>query len=141
MSEEVINVVLFNNGSRSLYITGSRGTDWIAGSESKQVDYYQTKLVGSMRWTGSNWGWLYVGYAPDKPAFQIYIAASSVRVYDYCVQWYDGGNNESGDTNPQTKVDLQGSPSGPGVLVQMLLDFDPWMARLANARPDLTVLG
>jgi hypothetical protein len=102
--------ILVNQTNKTLYATGTKGSDWMNGFAANVIPPGETKLLTCMshptQAVSDHWGWVFFSDEPNgTPIGQIYMAAGTDRyLYDYAVQPYDGGENRNGTTAQFTAV-------------------------------------
>jgi hypothetical protein len=125
-----------NKTGRTLFITGHEGSDWTNVSKNG-IAPNGSALVAQMtpptQGASDHWGWIFFDlHSPRGKGLQAYMAAGTSRgVFDYCVQYGDGGNNRTGGTIAGTTA----RTSGNKVILTIEHVFDPWMSRIDPARP------
>jgi hypothetical protein len=132
-------VYLDNQTGGSLWTRGANGTSWKGLSINVEIPDKATVLLGELEnrsSVGDNWGWIYIGHQSNyqtthNPPLQLYVLLGYYSgIKDYCVQYYDGGSNTSGETIPHTKAEL--GTGGDSVILTVGHVFDPWTSRLGD---------
>jgi hypothetical protein len=132
----MVKVYIDNQTDKIIFVSGSEGTDWGGSVTSNGVAPEGFTKVGEMTDPTSpssdHWGWIFIRlYGQSKPLLQLYVAAGTSRgLFDYAVQYYDGGKNRTGDTIAQTEV----RKTDDGVVFTIRHVFDPWTSRIPNER-------
>jgi len=125
-----------NKTGRPLFVTGHEGTDWVNVSKNAIApggSVMVAKMKPPTQGASDHWGWIFLDlHSPRGKGLQAYMAAGTSRgVFDYCVQYGDGGNNRTGGTIAGTSA----RTSGDKVILTVEHVFDPWMSRIDAQRP------
>ena len=125
-----------NKTGRVLFVTGHEGSDWVNVSRNgiaPNGSALVAKMTPPTQSASDHWGWIFFDmHSPQGKGLQAYVAAGTSRgVFDYCVQYGDGGKNRTGGTIAGTTARV----SGNKVTLTIEHVFDPWMSRIDASRP------